>query len=48
VSQRGQGLAEYSLIVALVVVIVIVILLTLGHSVINLFSNFTAAFLGAH
>ncbi len=37
--QRGQGLAEYALILALVAVIVTVMLFIFGPAVGNMFSN---------
>jgi pilus assembly protein Flp/PilA len=37
--ERGQGMVEYALILALISIVVIVILSTLGHTVNNVFSN---------
>lgn len=37
--ERGQGLVEYALILALVVLVVIVILSLLGPAIGNVFSN---------
>ena len=39
--QRGQGLVEYSLIIALVAIVVIGILFLLGPAVGNIFSTIT-------
>lgn len=36
---RGQGLLEYSLVIALIAIIVIVVLALLGPAVGNMFSN---------
>lgn len=41
--ERGQGLAEYGLILVLVAVAVVLILVLLGPAVGNLFSNITRA-----
>ena len=38
-SQRGQGLVEYSLVVALIAVVVIVVISVTGKRVGNVFSN---------
>jgi pilus assembly protein Flp/PilA len=38
-SDRGQGLLEYSLVIALIAIIVVVILALLGPAVGNMFSN---------
>ena len=46
VSQRGQGMVEYALILVLVSIVVIVILLTMGQQIANVFSNIVSA-LGA-
>lgn len=43
VSQRGQGMVEYALILVLVSIVVIVILLTMGNQIANVFSNVVAA-----
>ena len=42
-SEKGQGLAEYALILTLVAVVVIVILAILGPAVGNVFSNIVAS-----
>lgn len=42
-SERGQGLVEYALIIALVAIIVIAILLVLGPQIGQIFSSITAA-----
>jgi len=42
-SEKGQGLAEYALILTLVSVVVIVILAILGPAVGNVFSNIVAS-----
>jgi pilus assembly protein Flp/PilA len=42
-SQRGQGMVEYALILVLVSIVVIVILLTMGNQIQNVFSNIVAA-----
>jgi len=39
VSEKGQGLVEYALILVLVVIIVIVILAILGPAIGNMFST---------
>lgn len=39
--ERGQGLVEYAIILALVAVVVVVILVVLGPQVANLFSRVT-------
>lgn len=39
--QSGQGMVEYSLILALIAIVVIVMLLTTGGQVKNLFSDIT-------
>ena len=38
-SQRGQGMVEYSLVVALIAVVVIVVISVTGKHVGNVFSN---------
>jgi pilus assembly protein Flp/PilA len=40
-SERGQGLVEYSLIIALVAIVVIAILVLMGPQIGNIFSNIT-------
>jgi pilus assembly protein Flp/PilA len=42
--QRGQGLVEYSLILALVLVVVIVLLALTGRQMLNAFQNVANAF----
>lgn len=42
--QGGQGLVEYSLILALVLVVVIVVLALLGHQILNAFQNVANTF----
>ena len=46
-NQRGQGMAEYALILVLVSIVVIVILLTLGSQITNVFSNVVAVLVGS-
>jgi pilus assembly protein Flp/PilA len=43
ITNKGQGLVEYALILVLVAVVVIVILALLGPSIGNIFSNIVAA-----
>ncbi len=38
ISQKGQGMVEYALILVLVSIVVIVILLTMGGQISNVFS----------
>ncbi len=38
-SEEGQGMLEYSLVLALVAIIIIVVLALLGPAIGNLFSN---------
>lgn len=40
-SQRGQGLVEYSLIIALVAIVVVAILVLMGPAIGNIFSQIT-------
>ncbi len=40
--ERGQGLTEYALIIALIAVVCIVAVLTLGNQIANLFTKVTA------
>jgi len=40
--QRGQGLVEYSLIIALVAIVVIAILVLMGPALGNFFSSVTS------
>lgn len=42
--ERGQTLAEYSLLVALIAIVVAVVLPTLGSQIAAMFSQFAAAF----
>lgn len=42
-SQRGQGMVEYALILILVSVVAVVILLTMGTQIRNAFSNVVLA-----
>lgn len=46
--EKGQGLVEYALILALVALIVVIALITTGHQLINLFSNITATMCNYH
>ncbi len=41
-AERGQGLLEYAMILALIAIIVIVVLALLGPAVGNMFSNVVA------
>lgn len=43
-AERGQTLAEYSLLVALIAIVVAVALPTLGSQIATMFSRFAAAF----
>ena len=45
-SEAGQGLVEYALILVLVVLVVVAILIYLGPAVGNMFSNINSALLG--
>lgn len=47
-SQRGQGLVEYALILALCVLVVIIALLLTGKQVINMYSDITATMCNYH
>jgi pilus assembly protein Flp/PilA len=40
-SQKGQGLVEYALIIALVAIVVIAILVIMGPQIGDIFSNIT-------
>ncbi len=42
-AQRGQGLVEYALIIALVAIVVIAILVIMGPSIGGFFSSITGA-----
>jgi len=46
--QRGQGLVEYALILALVALIVVIALIVSGHQLINVFSNISATLCNYH
>ena len=41
--ERGQGMVEYALILALVAVVAIIVLVTLGQRVTNTFNNASTA-----
>jgi len=47
-TQRGQGMVEYALILALVALIVIVALIATGGQLINVFSNISATMCNYH
>lgn len=47
-SQKGQGMVEYALILALVALIVIVALIATGGQLINVYSNITATMCSYH
>jgi Flp pilus assembly pilin Flp len=42
-SQRGQGMVEYALILALIAVVVVIVLLTQGKAMIQMYSNIACA-----
>ena len=46
--QKGQGIVEYALILALVALIVIIALIATGGQLINLYSNITATMCNFH
>ena len=46
--ERGQGMVEFALILALVALVVIVALLLTGGQVTNLYSNITATMCNYH
>jgi len=46
--QRGQGMVEYALILALIALIVIIALITTGNQLVNLYSNITATMCNYH
>ena len=46
-NERGQGTAEYALIMALVSIVVIVVLVTLGTQITNAFSNVVGVLAGS-
>jgi pilus assembly protein Flp/PilA len=43
-TERGQGMVEYALILVLIAVVVIVVLVVLGNQVANVFCNIAGAF----
>jgi pilus assembly protein Flp/PilA len=45
-TERGQGMVEYALILVLIAVVVIVVLVVLGNQVANVFCNISGAFGG--
>ena len=47
-TQKGQGMVEYALILALVALIVIVALIATGGQLINVYSNITATMCNYH
>ncbi|HSS60880.1 MAG TPA: Flp family type IVb pilin [Candidatus Limnocylindrales bacterium] len=46
--QKGQGMVEYALILALVALIVIIALIASGRQLINVYSNITATMCNYH
>jgi pilus assembly protein Flp/PilA len=46
--QRGQGMVEYALILALIALVVIIILITTGKQLINVYSNISATMCNYH
>ena len=46
-NQRGQGMAEYALILAIVSIVMIVILAALGTQITNAFSNVVGILVGS-
>ena len=40
--QRGQGMVEYGIIIALIAVVVVALIATMGNQLVNVFSNITA------
>lgn len=42
--QKGQGLVEYGLIIALIAIVVILILTLFGSTIANMYQNVVAAF----
>ena len=46
--QKGQGMVEYALILALIALIVIIALIATGGQLINLYSNITATMCNFH
>ncbi len=47
-SQKGQGMVEYALILALVALIVVIALIATGGQLINVYSNITATMCSYH
>ncbi|HYL08025.1 MAG TPA: Flp family type IVb pilin [Candidatus Udaeobacter sp.] len=47
-SQKGQGMVEYALILALVALIVIIALIATGGQLMNVYSNITATMCSYH
>jgi pilus assembly protein Flp/PilA len=46
--QKGQGMVEYALILALIALIVIIALIAAGGQLINVYSNITATMCNYH
>jgi len=46
--QKGQGMVEYALILALIALIVIIALIATGGQLINVYSNITATMCDFH
>jgi len=46
--QKGQGMVEYALILALIALIVIIALIATGGQIFNLYSNITATMCNYH
>jgi pilus assembly protein Flp/PilA len=46
--QKGQGMVEYALILALIALIVIIALITTGNQLVDLYSNITATMCNYH
>jgi pilus assembly protein Flp/PilA len=46
--QKGQGMVEYALILALIALIVIIALIATGGQLINVYSNITATMCNFH
>ena len=40
--QRGQGMVEYGIIIALIAIVVVALIATMGNQLVNVFSNITA------
>jgi pilus assembly protein Flp/PilA len=47
-NQKGQGMVEYALILALIALIVIIALIATGGQLINVYSNITATMCNYH